>query len=157
VLSAAAAQYDGVVERSRLDRDVEGARAGLWVSNMPGAEMQHLPEPELFRGVRRRGLRACVFIIIVAVALAVVVKPGFMGVVLILSAGTLACLAVTYWVPRRVRRLIDAARLKRWRVCPRCGYSLAELNEEGRCPECGEPYTHATLQGQWQRWSRQAW
>ena len=36
------------------------------------------------------------------------------------------------------------------RVCPGCEYSLRGLPEVGACPECGRPYTEATLT----RWHR---
>lgn len=38
-----------------------------------------------------------------------------------------------------------------FRVCPRCQYDLRAQEEDGDCPECGEPFDARTLEREW-RW-----
>lgn len=52
----------------------------------------------------------------------------------------------------RTRRVLAHAKSVEYRVCPECGYSLVDLEEErGTCPECGTGYTRAGL---WDVWTR---
>ena len=46
------------------------------------------------------------------------------------------------------KHLHAGAKRAGFRVCPRCGYSLMEI-ETGRCPECGSPFTSETLRQAW--------
>lgn len=53
---------------------------------------------------------------------------------------------------RRMYRLQAQAKSVKYRVCPECGYSLVDLDEEsGTCPECGTAYTRSGL---WVVWTR---
>jgi len=45
-----------------------------------------------------------------------------------------------------VRRRLKAAG---YRLCPRCGYDLSGLGDEGACPECGRGFLAASLAEQW--------
>jgi ssDNA-binding Zn-finger/Zn-ribbon topoisomerase 1 len=59
-------------------------------------------------------------------------------------------LAFVQW--RRIRRVLAHAKSVEYRVCPECGYSLVDLEEEsGTCPECGTAYTRSGL---WVVWTR---
>jgi hypothetical protein len=53
---------------------------------------------------------------------------------------------------RRAKRLIDESDAM---ICPRCRYHLAGLDEQGTCPECGQPYGADDLRELWHRvyWS----
>lgn len=39
-----------------------------------------------------------------------------------------------------------------FRVCIDCGYSLRNLAEEHRCPECGVQYDASELERAWRAW-----
>lgn len=43
------------------------------------------------------------------------------------------------------RRVVQA----HFRLCPTCGYSLTDLSENGRCPECGDLYRGTEVESQW--------
>jgi hypothetical protein len=48
---------------------------------------------------------------------------------------------------RRLRAFLNA---NRGCVCLKCRYPLISLPPDGQCPECGQPYTHATTAAIWQ-------
>ena len=55
-------------------------------------------------------------------------------------------IAVSLYLLRRWRR-----RLRRhdWLLCTWCAYPIDGGEPEGRCPECGRPYTHASTRWGW--------
>ncbi len=44
------------------------------------------------------------------------------------------------------RRIVDRGEV---RLCPSCQYDLAELPEEGICPECGKAYCPSEIRERW--------
>ncbi len=52
---------------------------------------------------------------------------------------------------RRRRQQFKQAESADFRCCPVCQHDLGGLSAEGRCPECGAPYTPQSLQTAWRR------
>lgn len=50
------------------------------------------------------------------------------------------------WAYRSGRNQVIRAEL---RICPHCRYALVNLDPDGVCPECGQPYTADTLRRTW--------
>ena len=75
-------------------------------------------------------------------------RSGIDWIVIALLAG----MSITsFWYSyawQRSRRFIAGAGL---RLCPRCLYDLRDLDQVGRCPECGRPYTLALVEEAWER------
>ena len=71
--------------------------------------------------------------------------------------GDLFCILIASWMlydhfviePKRRRRLLREVSEKEWLVCPGCLYRLKGLLDEGKRPECGRPYSHASLPRLW--------
>lgn len=70
---------------------------------------------------------------------------------LVLAGGT--CAAVyggpVLWLRWADRRREALLRRCGWRICPRCGYVLVGLAEDGVCPECGLRYRGRELARVW--------
>ena len=62
--------------------------------------------------------------------------------------------ALTYFYKRRWQRRLDR---HDGLLCLQCAYPLEQAAAEGRCPECGHAYTHASTRWGWRvfcgRWS----
>jgi hypothetical protein len=52
---------------------------------------------------------------------------------------------------RRRRKFLERLVAKEYRVCPQCLYALCGSSDEGKCPECGLPYSGASLVEQWKQ------
>lgn len=73
---------------------------------------------------------------------------------LTIAMGVLLVCLVSFkaWQVVQRRRLLQIIKEHRRFLCIKCRYPLRGLAEEGRCPECDEPYTRAE---RWQMWN--AW
>lgn len=56
---------------------------------------------------------------------------------------------VAKWSERRFMRFVVDSQ---YRVCPVCGYRLARLPDQHRCPECGLRYDIDSVRQVWQIW-----
>lgn len=54
--------------------------------------------------------------------------------------------AITVFRFCRIRR---DAKVRGGRICTKCLYDLSTSPPDGKCPECGEKYTHDDLLGYW--------
>ncbi len=68
----------------------------------------------------------------------------------------LAVLGVPFWLGIPLAAARDRKRMRRivedgGRACLGCGYALAGLGAEGRCPECGEGYEAKRNAAAWRR------
>ena len=63
----------------------------------------------------------------------------YMGIKLLVLTLLLPVLAWDHYRQRAIRARPDP-------FCPHCGWTLTGLPQEGRCPECGEPYRAAVVE-----------
>ncbi|TVQ81292.1 MAG: hypothetical protein EA380_02090 [Phycisphaeraceae bacterium] len=49
----------------------------------------------------------------------------------------------------RFRRICRDAKVRGGRICLKCLYDLSTSPRDGKCPECGEKYTHEDLLEYW--------
>ena len=62
-------------------------------------------------------------------------------------------IGVFAYVPRRINLELQAeVMVNEYRVCILCGYSLRDLPDVYRCPECGVKYTISDLEIAWKEW-----
>jgi hypothetical protein len=72
--------------------------------------------------------------------------PASIYVVPALFVAAFGILVTVGWVEKRLVHRVARAR---FRACPRCGYSLVGVSEDGACPECGREYRGSELEDEW--------
>ncbi len=100
-----------------------------------------------------------VYVVIPLVALGTITAAWFLGVgglgrsPAVLVVAGIGVFAVSHgallWYAIRLRRRLMRAR---GHICTQCGYELAGLAEQGRCPECGTEYHLDRVAAAWATW-----
>lgn len=65
------------------------------------------------------------------------------------ALGVVLLLAAVAWIHFGAFVLVRRAQERDGRICPECGYDLRDRDDEGRCPECGTPYSLSALHEAW--------
>jgi len=82
--------------------------------------------------------------------LSLVLRDGIVGMLAMMIACAVGIIAITIQrllLRRLRRRLLGTAGL----LCTNCQHLLWALESEGRCPECGAPFTFRSTQDYWAR------